>query len=194
MWAQRPFSPAAQAGHGGSTPRAAQPSTGSSTTRAPSSSAPTTSWPGTKGKLTMGSNRTATTVPPPWPGRSRRCRPARDAPGASPWNPRAASGRACPPGPGGRAGRRRRRSGCRPPGRRRSGAATGRSAAPSCGQALTFSRSPMGSRGRGPPGAFFQCSTCQPRRRATVASFGSGFTATGKPTDSSMGRSEAESA
>src|SRR5262249_34792141 len=55
-------------------------------------------------------------------------------------------------------------------------------------------RAPMGSRGRGPPGAFDQCSTCQPRRRAMVASFGSGFTATGKPTDSSIGRSEAESA
>ena len=53
---------------------------------------------------------------------------------------------------------------------------------------------PMGRRGRGPPGARAHCSTNQPRRRAMAASRVSGFTATGKPTASSMGRSEAESA
>ena len=36
-------------------PRATQPSTGSSTTRRSSSVSATTSWPGVKGKLTMGS-------------------------------------------------------------------------------------------------------------------------------------------
>src|SRR5688500_5976257 len=35
--------------------RAAQPNTGSTTTRAPSSVVPTISWPGTNGKLTIGS-------------------------------------------------------------------------------------------------------------------------------------------
>ena len=44
------------AGHGGSMPRTRQCSTGSTTTRRPSSASPTTSWPGTNGKLTIGSN------------------------------------------------------------------------------------------------------------------------------------------
>ena len=35
--------------------RAAQPNTGSTTTRSPSSVVPTISWPGTNGKLTIGS-------------------------------------------------------------------------------------------------------------------------------------------
>ena len=44
------------------------------------------------------------------------------------------------------------------------------------------------------PGAFDHCSTSQPRFRARLASLVSGFTATGKPTTSSMGRSLEESA
>ena len=51
-----------------------------------------------------------------------------------------------------------------------------------------------GSSGRGPPGAFGHCSTCQPRLRAMAASLVSGLTATGWPAASSMGRSLAESA
>ena len=42
---------------------------------------------------------------------------------------------------------------------------------------------------RGPPGAFDQCSTSQPRLRAMAARRVSGLTATGKPTASSIGRS-----
>ena len=53
---------------------------------------------------------------------------------------------------------------------------------------------PIGSSGRGPPDAFSQCSTSQPRLRASAASRVSGLTATGKPTASSMGRSDDESA
>ena len=53
---------------------------------------------------------------------------------------------------------------------------------------------PIGSSGRGPPGAFSQCSTSQPRLRASAASRVSGLTATGKPTASSIGRSDVESA
>jgi hypothetical protein len=52
---QLPRCPRAQAGHGGSMPRAAQPSTGSITTRVPSSRSPTTSWPGMNGNDTIGS-------------------------------------------------------------------------------------------------------------------------------------------
>ncbi len=52
---QRPSDPPAHAGHSGVMSRAAQPSTGSTTTRAPSSVVPTISWPGTNGKLTIGS-------------------------------------------------------------------------------------------------------------------------------------------
>ena len=54
-----------------------------------------------------------------------------------------------------------------------------------------------GPRGRGrcePPVALDQCSTCQPRRRAMAARRASGLTATGNPTASSMARSLAESA
>ena len=53
---------------------------------------------------------------------------------------------------------------------------------------------PIGSSGRGPPGAFSQCSTSQPRLRAIAARRVSGFTTTGKPTASSSGRSDVESA
>ena len=56
------------------------------------------------------------------------------------------------------------------------------------------SSGPIGSNGRGPPAAFDQCSTSQPRLRAIAASRVSGFTATGKPTASSIGRSLVESA
>ena len=56
------------------------------------------------------------------------------------------------------------------------------------------SSGPMGRIGRGPPGAFDHCSTSQPRLRAMAASRVSGLTATGKPTASSIGRSEVESA
>jgi len=52
----------------------------------------------------------------------------------------------------------------------------------------------MGNNFRGPPGALLKCSTSQPRLRAIAASRVSGFTATGKPTASSIGRSDAESA
>src|SRR3546814_211529 len=48
--------PAAQAAQGGSIPRATQLSTGTTTTRVPSSSSPTTSWPGVNGNDTIGSN------------------------------------------------------------------------------------------------------------------------------------------
>ncbi len=51
-----------------------------------------------------------------------------------------------------------------------------------------------GAAGANRPRALAQCSTCQPRRRAMVASRDSGLTATGKPTASSMARSLAESA
>ena len=57
-----------------------------------------------------------------------------------------------------------------------------------------WSTGPMGMTGRAEPPALAQCSTCQPRRRAMAANLGSGFTATGKPTHSSSGRSEVESA
>ena len=51
-----PVRPSAHAAHGGTMPRATQPRTGSITTRASvSSRVPTTSWPGTKGKLTTSS-------------------------------------------------------------------------------------------------------------------------------------------
>ena len=50
-----PRSPLAQATHTGLMPRATQPRTGSSTTLRSSSVSATTSWPGTKGKLTIGS-------------------------------------------------------------------------------------------------------------------------------------------
>ena len=52
----------------------------------------------------------------------------------------------------------------------------------------------MGTSLRGPPGALEKCSTSQPRRLAKLASFGSGLTATGNPTTSSIGRSLVESA
>src|SRR4051812_2384904 len=52
----------------------------------------------------------------------------------------------------------------------------------------------MGTSFRGPPGAFSKCSTSQPRLRAMAASRVSGLTATGNPTASSIGRSDAESA
>ncbi len=52
----------------------------------------------------------------------------------------------------------------------------------------------MGRSGRETPADFDHCSTSQPRLRAMVASRTSGFTATGKPTASSIGRSEEESA
>src|SRR5262249_6931971 len=51
-----------------------------------------------------------------------------------------------------------------------------------------------GSSLAGPPDAFANCSTSQPRLRAIAASRVSGLTATGKPTASSIGRSDAESA
>ncbi len=53
---------------------------------------------------------------------------------------------------------------------------------------------PIGRIGRGPPLAFDQCSTSQPRLRAMAARRVSGLTATGKPTASSSGRSLVESA
>ena len=53
---------------------------------------------------------------------------------------------------------------------------------------------PMGPRRELPPSARSQCSTSQPRRRAMEARRASGLTATGKPTASSMARSDAESA
>ena len=46
----------------------------------------------------------------------------------------------------------------------------------------------------GAPSALSKCSTSQPRLRARAARRVSGFTATGKPTASSIGRSEVESA
>ena len=71
-----------------------QCNTGSTTTRRPSSASPTTSWPGTKGKLTMGSNHREC-APPGWPGRCRR-------------SPTAAAGPPASPAPTTRAGRCRR--------------------------------------------------------------------------------------
>ena len=47
---------------------------------------------------------------------------------------------------------------------------------------------------QGPPFARVHSSIGQPRRRASAASFGSGFTATGMPAASSIGRSLVESA
>src|SRR5205823_3320765 len=52
----------------------------------------------------------------------------------------------------------------------------------------------IGSNLRGPPADLSKCSTSQPRLRAMAARRVSGFTATGKPTASSIGRSDAESA
>ena len=56
------------------------------------------------------------------------------------------------------------------------------------------SAGPIGRMGRGPPLAFDQCSTSQPRLRAMAARRVSGLTATGNPTASSSGRSLVESA
>ena len=55
-------------------------------------------------------------------------------------------------------------------------------------------RGPIGMVRLGAPADFDQCSISQPRRRAIAASLVSALTATGKPTASSIGRSEVESA
>ena len=105
--------------------------------------------------------------------------------------------------------RRRRREAPGDAWRRRSGARLAlEDAAPSSPDALAGRRPwPTGrppraaaARGRwagavrGRPAALSKCSTSQPRLRARAARRVSGLTATGKPTASSMGRSEVESA
>ena len=57
-----------------------------------------------------------------------------------------------------------------------------------------MSNGPIGNNDREPPPADAQCSVCHPLRRAMAASFASGLTATGNPTHSRSGRSDAESA
>ena len=52
---QLPRSPRPHGAQSGEMPRVTQPSTGSTTTRRPSSVSATTSWPGVNGKLTIGS-------------------------------------------------------------------------------------------------------------------------------------------
>ncbi len=90
----------------------------------------------------------------------------------------------------------------------RTGTRCARTGAPSCAfSALRGGREPgrgprlhpgrrvaMARVRRGPPAARSQYSMYQPRRRAMAASLVSGFTTTGKPEASSMGRSLVESA
>src|SRR5262249_3945302 len=71
------------------------------------------------------------------------------------------------------------------------------SAAPMSLVTRSSARSRIGAMGnslRGAPPALRKSSISQPRLRAIVASFASGLTATGNPTASSIGRSDAESA
>ena len=162
-------------------------STGSITTRRPSSASATTSWPGTNGKLTIGSNQRDDR--PSTVARSLPQMPGQAGPDHLPARAGQARAGRCRPGAAARPARRRPALPARRhPGRGEAGDRPLASAAPSRG------RGPIGSRGRGPPGAFGQCSTCQPRLRAMAASLVSGLTATGWPTASSMGRSLAESA
>ena len=205
---QLPTCPAWQAGHGGSIPRAAHPSTGCSTTRLPAASTAPSAPDGVLGqraddlvaRARRGRRRcprsSASCARRAWPGRSRRSPTGRGRRGPTPRPAR----RARPARPGA-AGRRRRRGPSRTttrPAPRRSAAATVRTSSvltgPSPPWAACTSKGPSGSGRCEPPSALAQCSTCQPRRRAMADSRDSGFTATGKPTASSMARSLAESA
>ena len=76
-------------------------------------------------------------------------------------------------------GARRRCATPTPPGRPRSWGSDRSNSSAFIGRARRGGLGPIGSSGRGPPGAFGQCSTCQPRLRAMAASLASGLTATG---------------
>ena len=202
--------PAWQAGHGGSMPRAAHPSTGCRTTRLPAASARAVGADGVLGRRcrpprgpgTKGKRDDVLEVARAAPVERGQVRPADAREHGVDVDPplgRAASG----------ASRSTRRSGPTPAprpdpndddrrGRRRSGAASARRASvligPSPPWATSRRTGPSGSGRCEPPSALAQCSTCQPRRRAMADSRDSGLTATGKPTASSMARSLAESA
>ena len=126
-----PRSPAAQGPHGGEMPRAAHPSTGSTTTRRPSGPSATTSWPGTNGNETIGSNHrldrpsTVARSEPQMPA-SRGVSRTQSGAGSS---GEARSSNVSGPTPAPAAGAPDRR----PPGRRRTGRRHDRCSAPSSG-------------------------------------------------------------
>ena len=179
-------------------PRASHARTGSITTRRPSSVSATTSWPGTNGKLTIGSNHrderpstVARSLPhiPVSRGVSRS-QPGPGSSGGATSTRR--SGPKRPPAPGLQPDAD---AGHGEPGQRafdleglhislRPAAAPVLAHRGAEGQ----QRAPDSRRARG------QCSTCQPRLRARAASLVSGLTATGYPAASSIGRSLVESA
>ena len=170
--------------------------------------------PRPRGRARTGTTRWArssgTTCRRWWPGRCRRCRPGG-----------AAARTQSAPGQRGRVDVDAARSGpTRRPGAGRSAPATMAAAkraglrantsafiaAPVLGSASRWRRSERAAaerqgradgqqRAGGAPGGLgAKCSTSQPRLRARAARRVSGLTATGKPTASSMGRSEVESA
>ena len=196
--------PSAHGPHTGWIPRATQLSTGTMATREPSSRSPTTSWPGVNGNETMGSNQRDEV--PSMVARSEPQMPASRGPHphpagtgqlggvdvaqrqrARPWRRRRATAGPATMAAANLAGFRENTSafiGCAPWSRpcRRDGGAGGPTPG-RWGAAAGRHRPPCRSARR-----------ASPRLRASAARRVSGFTATGKPTASSIGRSEVESA